>query len=203
MGVSFGRSVANPAISSNGATLANAGGDAAFGVNWGSWQGALATVNGAATTGSTHFINSIDPTSASQFASLGSSLVNATYTYKGGPAPTDQLGTQGKINSLSVGVNFSTQSITNYTVNASIPANAAVGATTWNASGSGTISQFTGASGIALIGTCYGCTPGKGDPAAQGSANGAFVGSAAQKMITSFGLTAASQAISGVGYLSR
>jgi hypothetical protein len=202
-GVSFGRSGVGPNIAPNGATLVNAGGDPRFGVNWGSWQGGLATVNGAATSGSTHYINSIDTTSATQLASLGSSLVNATYTYKGGPAPTNQAGTQGAITSLSVAVNFSSQSITNYTVNASIPATPTVSATTWNASGSGTVSQFTGASGIALMGTCYGCTPGKGDPAAQGSANGALVGSAAEKMITSFGLKAANQAIAGVGYLSR
>jgi hypothetical protein len=206
MGVSFGHSGVNLGISSNGGTLVNAGGDPKFGVNWGSWQGGVATVNGLATTGSTHFINSIDPTSATQLASLGSSLVSATYTYDklaGTPAPTNQLGTQGTINSLSVGVNFSTQSITNYAVNVSIPANPAVGATTWNATGSGTISQFTGASGIALMGTCSGCNPGAGTPAAQGTANGAFVGGAAEKMITSFGLKAATQAIAGVGYLSR
>ena len=203
MGVSFGRSGVSPNIAPNGATLVNAGGDSAFGVNWGSWQGGLATVNGLATTGATHFINSTDPTSATQLASLGSSVVSATYKYAGGPVPTNELGQQGKINSLTVGVNFSTQSITSYSVNASIPATPTVGATTWTASGSGAISQFTGASGIALIGTCYGCTLGKGDPAAQGTANGAFVGSAAEKMITSFGLKASNQAIAGVGYLSR
>ena len=201
-GVSFGRSHVSPNIAPNGATLVNAGGDPKFGVNWGSWQSGVATVNGLATTGSTHYINSIDPTSATQLASLGSSLVSATYKYMSGPAPTNQLGTQGTITSLSVGVNFSAQSITGYTVNAYIPATSTVAATTWNANGGGTISQFTGPSGIALMGTCSGCASG-GTPAANGTANGAFVGSAAEKMITSFGLKAANQAIAGVGYLSR
>jgi hypothetical protein len=187
-GVSFGHSGVNLGISSNGATLANGGGDAAFGVNWGSWQGGLATVNGVPTDGATHFAASTMLTSAAQLASLSQSVVSATYNYVGGPAPTNQLGQQGTINSLSVGVNFSTQMITNYSVNAT------VGTTNWNANGSGTISQFTGASGIPLSG---------GTPTAQGTANGAFVGGAAEKMITSFGLKAANQAIAGVGYLSR
>ena len=198
-GVSFGHSGVNLGISPNGATLVNAGGDPKFGVNWGSWQGGVATVNGVATDGSTHFAASTMLTSAAQLAALPPGLVSATYNYVGGPAPTNQLGQQGTINSLSVGVNFSTQSITNYTVNASIPATSTVAATAWSASGSGTISQFTGASGISLSGNkCSGCVPG-----AQGTANGAFVGSAAEKMITSFGLKATNQAISGVGYLSR
>jgi hypothetical protein len=199
MGVSFGRSGVNLAISPNGAALVNAGGDPAFGVNWGSWQGGLALVNGAATDGSTHFAASTMLTSATQLAALPSSVVSATYNYAGGPAPTNQLGTQGTITALSVGVNFSTQSITGYTVNATIPATPTLAAATWSASGSGTISQFTGASGIALSGNkCTGCVSG-----AQGTANGAFVGSMAEKMITSFGLKAANQAIAGVGYLSR
>lgn len=196
-GVSFGRSIMNPDISPNGATLVNAGSDPQFGVKWGSWQGGLATVDGAATTGSTHFITSMITTTPAQLASLGPTLgpnvVNANYSYVGGPAPTNDSGQQGTINSLSVVVNFSAQTIKSYTVDAT------VGATNWTANGSGTISQFTGASGIGLMGkSCPSC-----GSDAQGTANGAFVGTAAEKMITSFGLKTANQAIAGVGYLSR
>lgn len=195
-GVSFGGSVLNPDISPNGAMLVDQGGDAQFGVKWGTWQGGLATVNGAATTGSTHFITSMITTTPAQLASLGPNVVKADYEYVGGPAPTDQLGNAGTINKLQVGVNFSTQQITNYAVSAS------AGGMTMTGNGSGTISQFTGSSGIALSnGTCTGCT--SGSPTPQGTANGAFVGSAAERMITSFGLKAANQAIAGVGYLSR
>ena len=191
---SFGHSGADLGVSPHGAMLVNAGGDPTFGVNWGSWQGGLATVGGSATNGSTHFATSTNPTSPAQLASL---LVSATYSYVGGPAPTNNSGTQGTVNSLSVGVNFSTQAITNYSVNATI------GATNWNASGSGTFANFTGASGIGINGNCSGCVPGAGATAANGTAHGAFVGSEAQRMITSFGLNSAGQAISGVGYLSR
>jgi len=206
-GVSFGGSFLNPDISQNGATpVDNIVTDDAksFGVEWGTWQGGMVTVNGAVTSGSTHFITSMSTTTPTELAALGSTVKSATYSYMGGPAPTDQLGNAGAIKSLTVGVNFSTQQITNYAVSASAGATAAP--TSWTANGSGTISQFTGSSGIALTGSCTGCTsaaPGTPGATAQGTANGAFVGSAAQRMITSFGLKAANQAIAGVGYLAR
>jgi len=191
-----GLSGVNLSVAANGATLANTGGDAAWGVNWGTWQGGLALVGGSATNGATHFINSTNLTSAAQLTAMPSTLVNASYSYVGGPAPTDHFGTQGAINSLRVGVNFSTQTITNYAVNAT------VGAATWTGNGSGSISSFTGAAGIALSGNCTGCAGG-GAPTTNGTANGAFVGAAAERMITTFGLNKGNQAISGAAYLSR
>ncbi|MFA5915617.1 MAG: hypothetical protein WC830_18895, partial [Burkholderiales bacterium] len=136
----------NLSVSANGATPVNTGGDAAWGVDWGSWPGGLATVGGNATNGATHYIQSTNLTTAAQLAALPSSLVSASYSYAGGPAPTDQLGNQGAINSLSVGVNFGGQTVTNYAVKATI------GASTWSASGSGSIANFTGAAGIGLGG---------------------------------------------------
>jgi hypothetical protein len=191
----------NLPVSSNGATLVNAGGDPAFAVNWGSWQGGLALVDGLATlnTSTTHFIESTRLTTTSQLAALpAAGLVTATYNYAGGPAPTNALGTQGTITGLSVAANFSTQTVTNYAVNANV---GGLTPTSWTATGNGTFAQFTGSSGIALSGTCTGCA--LVPTAATGSANGAFVGSAAEKMITSFGLNAAPQSISGAAYLSR
>jgi hypothetical protein len=185
------------AISPNGATLGNTGGDAAFGVNWGTWQGGAPTVGGAAASGGVHFANSTQATSAAQLAALAPALVSATYRYAGGPAPTNQAGVAGAITALNVGVNFSTQTITSYSVAAS------AGGADWNASGSGTLAQFRGASGIALTGQCAGCTPGGGTPTAQGSAHGALAGPNAERMITSFGLRSANQSISGAALLSR
>jgi hypothetical protein len=69
--------------------------------------------------------------------------------------------------------------------------------------GSGSIANFTGASGIALSGSCSGCTPGAGSPTAQGTAHGAFVGAQAEKMITTFGLSAANKSVTGAAYLAR
>jgi len=194
-----GVSAVNGAVVANGASSINAGGDAAWGVNWNSWQGGAPTVNGTAAVGLAHVIQSTNLTTADQLATLGSTGMTATYNYLGGPAPANQAGTQGTINSLSVAVNFGTQTISNYAVAAT------VGTQAWQAKGSGSIAQFTGA-GIQLGGTCTGCNPANPgtSPAANGSASGAFVGPAAERMITSFGLKSTNQqAISGAGYLGR
>src|SRR6266581_4263151 len=131
-GVSFGETAVNPGISPNSATLANAGGDAAWGVNWGTWQGGLATVNGRVTSGSTNFIASTNLTTAAQLATLPQQLVTATYNYvPGSGAVNGTASPSGVINGLSVGVNLTTHTITNYSVDAT------VGAQKWSGSGSG------------------------------------------------------------------
>ena len=195
-GTFFGRSAANPMIATNGASLTSAGSDAAWGVDWGTWQGGAPTVNGKAATGAVHFAHSSNLTTAAQLATLGANGVSATYSRLGGPNPTDQENHQGTINSLNVGVNFATQAITSYALRTTVDGKV------WNVNGSGSIAQFTGASGINLNGTCAGCTaaPATG---ATGAANGAFVGANAEKMITSFGLKSSNQAVSGAAYLGR
>jgi hypothetical protein len=196
-GVSFGETAVNPSISANGATLANAGSASAWGVNWGTWQGGLATVNGRATSGSTNFISSTNLTTAAQLAALPPQIVNATYSYVPGTGAVNGTASpSGVINSLSVGVNLTAQTITNYSVNAT------VGTQNWSGNGSGTIAQFMGSGGISIDGKCSGCVPGVGSPTAHGTANGGFVGSQAAGMITSFGMKAASQSMSGTGLLA-
>lgn len=185
----------NLAVAPGGAMRINTGGDAAFDVDWGTWRGG--TVAGVAATGGVHVMTG-SLTSPTQLAALpAGGLVSATYNYAGGPAPTNQAGVAGAITALNVGVNFTTQTITSYSVAAS------AGGADWNASGSGTLAQFRGASGIALTGQCAGCTPGNATPTAQGTAHGALVGPNAERMITSFGLRSANQAISGAALLSR
>jgi hypothetical protein len=197
-GVSFGQTAVNPAISPNGATLVNTGEDKALGVNWGTWQGGVATVNGRATRGSTQFIQTSNLTSPAQLAALPPQVVNATYNYVSGSGGVSGTASPtGTINALSVGINLTAQTITNYSVNAT------VGAQNWNASGSGTFTQYASSSGISIDGKCSGCTPGAGSPTAHGTASGAFVGGQAGGMITSFGMKAANQSISGTGLLSR
>jgi len=195
-GAGFGKSGRGMDVMPNGAPLMQMGGDDAWGVKWGTWEGGLATVGGKPTLGAVQMIQSTQLTSATQLGALPASLVTATYSHVGGPAPTNVLGQQGGIKALDVSVNFSTQMVTNYSVQASVLGD-------WSANGSGTIANFTGAAGIALKGNCSGCTPGAGSPTAQGTAHGAFVGSQAEKMITTFGLSAAGKSIAGAAYLSR
>jgi hypothetical protein len=183
----------------NGATLANAGGDTAFGVDWGTWLGGSPSVSGvdADPKAGVNFARSTQLTTAAQLAALPPGLVSATYSYLGvGGAVTNQDGAAGKISSLTVGVNFSTQNIDKYSMTATVPG----GNWTANASSpNNTFAQFSSSSGIALTGSCD-CTP----ATVKGSASGAFVGTAAERMITSFGLKAnANNAISGAALLSR
>jgi hypothetical protein len=190
---SFGRSGNGVAVMENSAVPVT--GKGPFGVEWKSWAGGLVTVGGAATVGTTHMIQSAQLTSAAQLAAMPATMVTASYSYAGGPAPTNYLGAPGKINSLQVDVNFSTQQITNYSLSASAVAD-------WKVNGSGSIANFTGTPGIMLSGSCSGCNPG-GSPTAHGSAHGAFVGPAAQGMISTFGLSAAGYSLNGAAYLAR
>lgn len=148
----FGGSGNGVPVDPNGATFVDMGSNASGTVNWGSWQGGLAIVGGQGTAGSTQMIGTSD---ATNLAALPAGLVTATYSYVGGPAPTNQAGTVGNVNLLQVGVNFSNQTITSYDLNAT------AGTTTWdsrlNATAPHTVADFTGVGGVRLTGTCTTC----------------------------------------------
>jgi len=198
-GNAFGGSGNGVATANNGATLdlARSGGDALNGVSWETWEGGI-TIDGKTATGKTYFMDiaMADRTSPSDLLNLTST---AYYEKQpGDPAFVSNFqGTPGNINTLRVDVNFSTQTVTNYHVNATV-----IG--TWDANGSGSISQFTGATGILLNGTCTGCT---GNPAsmttAAGTAHGMFGGGGADRLITTFGLNSANKSISGSAYIQK
>jgi len=191
---SFGGSANGVTVSENGVVPVTGSGP--YGVNWKSWAGGLVTVGGRATAGTTHMIESSQMTGAAQLAAMPAKMVTASYSYVSGPALTNTIGSPGAIKSLDVDVNFSTRQITHYSLQASVLAD-------WKASGSGSIANFTGTTGIALNGTCSGCIPGAGTIAASGIAHGAFVGPAAEGMITTFGLSAAGKPLNGAAYLAR
>jgi FecR protein len=162
-------------------------------VDWGTWRGGSPSVNGQVVAGGVNAISSTGPTT--NLAALSPTVVTATYDkIVGTPAVTNSLGQTGTIDGLKVNVNFSTQQITNYSLQAS-----AVGK--WDVNGAGSIAAFTGTSGIALNGTCSGCLGGSMGTAS-GTANGAFVGPQAEGLMTSFGLTSAGKSISGAAYLT-
>jgi hypothetical protein len=192
----FGRSGNGVTVELNGATLKESSSNNSM--KWYSWPGGSTTVvGGESTNGLVHVIESSDMTSAAQLSALPASAVTATYAHTGGPAPTNYLGQAGKINSLQVDVNFATQQVTNYALDATLSA------THWTAKGNGSFVQFTGPGGIDLTGNCAGCTSGAGAATAQGTAHGAFVGPKAEEMITTFGLTAAGQSLTGAAMLKR
>jgi hypothetical protein len=180
-----------------GAKVLDQGSDTSTGVAiyWGRYAGqfTLSTANfaGSANAGSYHAMYAASTTDLGIAKTLADTtmpqLVNATYNVVlGNTSPTNLAGTAGTLNSLSVGVNFSNQTLTSYDLKAT------VGGTTWTAGLSGgpmALSGFTnpnangaGANSVVLSGSCgAGCT-------ATGSARGAFVGDQAQALITSYSL---------------
>lgn len=185
--------------SANGASIEPIGGlssmSSSGSVEWTTWEGGVVFVDGQTVLGSTHVIRTTNKT---DLASLSPSLISATYMYSGGPAPTNELGEKGTINSLSVGVNFSTQMLTGYDLNAS------AGGVTWdsklNTTAPHTIADFTGVGGVRLTGSCSGACSGT----TSGSAHGTLVGAQAENMITTFGLSGGLlKALSGAASLSR
>ena len=196
-GASFGGSGNGVALEDNGALRTNEVTNAPFGVNWFTWEGGVATVDGQATSGTTHVIDSSMKTSASELTALTNQGVIGSYSYVSGPAPTNGTGMSGTINSLDVTANFGTQMITSYALDATVDT------TNWTASGSGSISAFTGRTGILLSGSCAGCTGAPSSPAS-GTAHGTFVGTNAEGLITTFGMSSGGgQSLSGAAALTR
>ncbi|HEX9184706.1 MAG TPA: FecR domain-containing protein [Burkholderiales bacterium] len=195
----FARSVNGVQVAaSNGAAFTQVGEDTSVGVRWGTWGGGTMNVGGEIVVAPAlvHQIDSSIKTLPNKLGELAAAGVSGTYSYAPGNGMVANLqGRPGTIQKLEVGVDFGKQMINSYVLEAKVIGD-------WKANGSGSFAQFTGGSGIQLTGSCTGC-PGTGSPAASGTAHGAFVGTDAQGMITSFGLTSAGQAISGAANLKR
>lgn len=180
----------------NGANLLD-GGSALYGVTWGRWDGPYTadSVTGGTSyanvpVASLHYITSNQITPVANLTPAHVGVMSAVYNSVGmtGTTPTTELG--GVVGSnviASVSVNFSTQQISSY--NLTVTGGGTVG--NWTASGSGSIANFIGVTGIPLSGGCFGASSGTcmstGGPIS-GKAVGAFVGSQAEGMISTFNL---------------
>jgi FecR-like protein len=176
------------------ATQGSAGRGSALGVDWGTWHGAVALANGRAANGEVASSALANMAAPAKTAAFPPQVITATYNYVGQGGVVVDGGmppTIGKVNSLSVGINLTTQTITNYSVNAT------AGAQTWSGSGNGTFTDFVRPGpGISLTATCSGCT----STAAQGTAGGVFAGES--RMVTNFNMATTgtgAQSISGNG----
>lgn len=195
-GTPFGGSGNGVTTANNGATLdvARSGSDALNGVSWETWEGGI-TIDGNTATGKTYFMdiaiaNRTDVLNLTSAAYYEMQLGDPAYVSNG-------QGTAGQITSLRVDVDFGAQMVTNYQVDAR------VGTTAWTASGAGSVTQFTGARGILLDGSCTGCTGGPSSTTAAGTAHGMFGGSDADRLITTFGLNSVNRSISGAAVLDK
>ncbi|MCB1737001.1 MAG: hypothetical protein KDI42_02655, partial [Gammaproteobacteria bacterium] len=172
-----GANTSNPTrFESNRALLTDTGGNT-VGVNWGRWQdGWNASLSGTGTgsAGHAHYIYSDQVTTPSNYPALSS----ASFNYVGGTKPTDELGRAGSITSATMNVDFATQQINSYTLNATTPGR------TWALSAAGAIGFATAKAGnLALNGTCTGCST----TTAVGNASAEFIGGNANYAISSFG----------------
>jgi hypothetical protein len=172
----------------------------ANGIQWGRWSGdIIRLVDGefVNSLGSFHYMYSPNLTTPTQLAAITGSFA---YSYVGGTAPTDERGTVGRINSASMAVDFSRQQITDYSVNLTVPS---IRTETWSASGSGSFQQFMGSNGIALAGNCAGCSGDLPTRGATGNAHGAFVGTQANSVISSFNLQSGGDSVVGTAAFQR
>ncbi len=173
-----------------GGSLINTGSDA-LGVNWGRWTGSyIANSHNSGTTyintpaGDLHFIAANHITTGSE---LGALSITANYNVSFvGTNPTDNSAGVGTLTTANATVNFSLSQVTAYNI-------AGSGGTSfggWSASGSGSIGHFVGTNGINLNGTCAGGTGACASvgTTVSGKATGAFVGAAAQGMISTYNL---------------
>ena len=187
----------NLAFKSNSATLADSGSNAALGVNWGRWGDGYA-IDGKKTAGNLHVVNATRLTSSNELLALP---ITATYSLVNATRPTDELGRVGELTKLSAAVNFSTQKITDYTISANNSGRS------WDAQGAGTFNEFLNKDGLKLNGFCTGCQTDAAGGAitstANGFAKGAFTGSQAQGLISTYGLQANEKGISGAAVLTR
>jgi hypothetical protein len=191
-GTAFGGSGNGVDLNFAMATKTNSGSEAND-VDWDTWTGVV--VDGKSTMGTTYVFDSGDKTTKAQLDALIAGNVSGSYTIAGrNDLVSNYQGTTGSINNLQVDVNFGAQTV-DYALDATVIAN-------WQATGSGSVTQFTGANGILLTGTCTGCTGAPSNPAT-GTAHGLFVGSSAEGLITTFGMNSGNKSISGGAYLER
>ncbi len=193
-GTSFGGSGNGVDLNLAMATMTGTGNEP-NGVKWETWTGAV--VDGKMANGTTYVFsaNPADKTTLTQLDALIAGNVTGSYSVAGANFVSNYLGDSGTINKLEVDVNFGTQMVTKYELNATVLAD-------WNLNGSGSISQFTGSTGILLNGTCSGCNGAASNPAS-GTAHGTFVGSGAEGLITTFGANSVNKSISGGAYLEK
>jgi hypothetical protein len=157
-----------------------------WGVGWGTWQGGAATAAARAGNSNMPAVVANNLPSRAKDAAFPLKPITANYQYSGGGTVSGTAGA-GTVNSLSIGVNLTTDRISNYSVGAT------VGSQQWTGNGGGTFNQFQ-SSGIMLRGNCSGCVAGPASPAAVGSATGGF---SSGNIDTSFNMRSGIQTMSG------
>ncbi|MCW8982606.1 MAG: hypothetical protein OQK13_01035, partial [Gammaproteobacteria bacterium] len=163
-------------ISATGTLVAGStGGNPTIGVNWGRWSGSyVITENGIpdTTMGDFHYIYSDNVTPAAVLQNL----TGVVYYYSPtGTAPTDQNGATGSLNSLSMQIDFGSQTVTDLNLSVTTPATGTISAYSLSGPLSIPLNDLTG-NGVAIDAT-NGFDPGtSGLNGYVGEIQGTFVG---------------------------
>lgn len=198
----------NPCTFSSGtAILRDDGGDAVVGLNWGRWDvGYQITENGVAmdARGSFHYVYSPNITPADvlpNLAGLGSSV---TFSYVGGPRPTDEAGIAGVVNGASVTADFVNQQFTAMNLNVTVGNKTYVGTLDVPTSFTAFSAIYAPGGHLNLTGACTGGACGANTPLL-GEGSAAFLGPNAEGAVGGFTLSNAGKTVgvSGVGVFKR
>ncbi len=183
------------------------GTDSSLGVIWGRWSTYTATnhynglntdlmpIGGLSFITGTHITTMAELANYASFTGSGLSMGNTigTYSLAAGSFPTGVNGvSSGSITSASATVNFSALQITAFSVSGNSPAFGGA----WNVNGSGTIADFMAKNGASGINVSNGST-------ITGQAVGGFVGTQAQGLISTIGLSDGTNKLGGAVYMKR
>lgn len=178
------------------------GRDNLMGVVWGRWlpNTNISGINNPLKALS--YISGSYITKSSDFLNVPIGIRNsATYNSVGGNIIKDGNAVMSGIITGSAVVDFTAQAISNYTINIT---NSPLG--NFNAVGSGTINDFVSSPGINLVGSCNGMGVCYTGVTVYGKAHGAFVGHAAEGLISAYNLNlsnASGVKVGGVIYMKR
>ncbi len=155
-------------------------------VYWGRWGSGFSVIDNGVqqqSTGDFHYIWTSQVTTTTQLQALAANQMTGYYTNIGHTLPTDQNGTTGNLNYMTMNVDFGAQTVQTG-ISISMPNNV-----NWVATGNGSLTQFlnantSGNSGVAL-------TTGRGGNVTiqtGSSVHGEFVGPNAEGAIASYNM---------------
>ncbi len=157
-------------------------------VYWGRWGSGFSVVDNGVlqqSVGDFHYIWTSQVTTSSQLQTLIANQMTGYYTNIGHTLPTDQNGTTGTLNSMSLNVDFGAQTV-QANISVSMPNNA-----NWVATGNGSLTQFldTNTSGSGGVPLSTGSGGNVTIQQTSSSVHGQFVGPNAEGAIASYNMT--------------
>jgi hypothetical protein len=178
-------------------TLQDAGGLGGVGtaLNWGRWEGDVVVGDNGTTSspiGGLHYIYSPNET---PYSTVTSMTGNYYYSLAGGTAPTDEQGVAGALNSASISVDFSTQTLSSAFLDGNVNGKSF---SAYSSTSVPLADLYQPDNGIEMSGSCYGGACGT-SMAINGRMSANFVGPNAERIIGVYGLEQDAAGASPIG----